>query len=50
MEQGTGRLMVVEGDLTWGGERAIQRTDDVSWNGAPETCMTVLIMLPQKVQ
>ena len=27
----------MEGDLTWGGEHAIQCTDDESWNCTPET-------------
>ena len=34
--------MVTEGDLTWGGEQAIQCTDDVLWNCAPETCIILL--------
>ena len=28
--------MVMEGDLTWGGEHTVQCTDDVLWNRAPE--------------
>ena len=30
--------MVMEGDLTWGGEHTILCTDDVLWNRASETC------------
>ena len=29
VEEGKGGQMVMEGDLTWGGERTIQDTDDV---------------------
>ena len=29
--------MVIEGDLTWGGEHTIQYTDDVLQNCIPET-------------
>ena len=29
--------MVMQGDLTWGGEHTIQCTDDVLWNCIPET-------------
>lgn len=34
--------MVVDGDLTWGGEHAVQWTDVVLWNWAPETCVILL--------
>ena len=34
--------MTMEGDLSWGGEPAIQRTDDVLWNRVPETCVILL--------
>ena len=35
--------MVMEGDLTWGGEHAVQCKDYVLWNCAPETCKLLLI-------
>ena len=31
--------MVIEGDLTWGGEHTVQGTGDVLWNCAPDTCV-----------
>ena len=31
--------MVMEGDVTLGGERTVQRTDDVLQNCTPGTCM-----------
>ena len=34
--------MVMEGDLTWGGEHTIQHTDNVLKNCAPETYMILL--------
>ena len=34
--------MVMEGDLTWGGEHTVQCADDVLWNSAPETCVILL--------
>ena len=41
--------MVMEGDLTWGGEHTIQCTDDVLWNciiskitQEPKTCIILL--------
>ena len=34
--------MVMEGDLTWGGEHTIQYTDDVLQNCTPETCIILL--------
>ena len=34
--------MVMEGDLTWGGEHTIQYTDDVLQNCTPET-YTILL-------
>ena len=34
--------MVMEGDLTWGGERMKQYTDDVLENCMPETCILLL--------
>ena len=34
--------MVMEGDLTWGGEHTIQYTDDVLLNCTPETCIILL--------
>ena len=34
--------MVMEGDLTWGGEHTIQCTDGVFWNRAPDTCVILL--------
>ena len=33
--------MVMEGDLTWGGEHTIQYTDYVSWNCTSETYITL---------
>ena len=37
-----GGYMVVEGDLTWGGEHIMQYTDDVLWNRTPETYIILL--------
>ena len=34
--------MVVEGDLTWGGEHTQQRRDDVLQNHTPETYIILL--------
>ena len=34
--------MVIDEDLTWGGEHTIQCTDGVLWNCAPETCIILL--------
>ena len=34
--------MVMEGDLTWGGEHTIQYTDDVLYNCTPETYIILL--------
>ena len=34
--------MVIEGDLTWGGEHTIQYTDDVLENCTPETYIILL--------
>ena len=34
--------MMMEEDLTWGGEHTIQCTDDVLWNRTPETCIILL--------
>ena len=34
--------MVIEGDLTWGGEHTIQYKDDVSLNCTPETYKMLL--------
>lgn len=34
--------MVVEGDLTWGGEHIIQYTDDMLQNCTPETYILLL--------
>ena len=34
--------MVMEGDLTWGGEPTTQYTDDVLWNCIPETYILLL--------
>ena len=34
--------MMMEGDLTWGGEHTIQYTDDVLCNCKPETYVVVL--------
>ena len=31
--------MVMERDMTWGGEHTIQGKGDVLWNCAPETCI-----------
>ena len=39
--------MVIEGDLTSGGEHTIQCTDDVSWNCAPEVCIVLLTSVIQ---
>ena len=33
--------MVMEGDLTWGGEHATQYTDDVLQNHTPEPYMSI---------
>ena len=40
--------MVMEGDLTWGGEHTTQSTDDVLWNCASETCNFVNQCHPNK--
>ena len=37
-EESMGGLVVLDGDMTWGGEHIVQCTDDVLWNSAPETC------------
>ena len=34
--------MVMEGDMTWGGEHTIQYTDDVLQNCTPETYIVLL--------
>ena len=34
--------MVMEGDLTWGGEHTIQYTDDILQNRTPETFIILL--------
>ena len=34
--------MVMEGDLTWGGEHTVQYTDDVLQNCIPETYIILL--------
>ena len=34
--------MVMEEDLTWGGEHTVQCTDDVLWNCTPETYIILL--------
>ena len=39
--------MVMEGDLTWGGEHTVQCTDDVLWKCAAETCITLLTSVTQ---
>ena len=39
--------MVMEGDLTWGGEHTGQCTGDVSCNCVPETYIILLPVLPQ---
>ena len=36
---GCGGQMVMEGDLTWGGEHTVQCTGDVLQNCAPDTCI-----------
>ena len=46
MEKGKWGHIMMEGDLTWGGEQCtvftIQCTDDVLWNFAPEICIILL--------
>ena len=39
--------MVMEGDLTWGGEHTIQCADDVLWNCTPEISI-ILLCHPNK--
>ena len=39
--------MVVDEDLTWGGEHTIQHTDDVLQNCTPETYITLLTNVTQ---
>ena len=39
--------MVIEGDLTWGGEHTVQGTDDVLQNCAPETYIYLLTSVTQ---
>ena len=34
--------MVMQGDLTWGGEHTIHCADDVLWNCAPANCIILL--------
>ena len=34
--------MVMEGDLSWGGEHTVQCTNDVSYNCTPETYIILL--------
>ena len=34
--------MVMEGDLTWGGEHTMPYTYEVLWNCTPETYITLL--------
>ena len=43
VKEGMGGQMVMEGDLTWGGEHTIQCTDDVLWDCTPETYIILLI-------
>ena len=38
--------MVMEGDLTWGGELPVQHTEDVLWNRAPEICVILTSITP----
>ena len=40
--------MVMEGDLTWGGEHAIQYTENVLQNCIPETYITLLFNVKKK--
>ena len=37
--------MVMEGDLTWGGEHTTQHTDDVLQNWTPETYIILLTIV-----
>ena len=37
--------MVMEGDLTWGGEHTIQYTDDTLQNFTPETYLILLTIV-----
>ena len=41
--------MVMEGDLTWGGEHTIQYTVDVFQNCTPETYIIYYLRIPPKV-
>lgn len=38
--------MVMDGDVTWGGEHTIQGSDDVLWDGAPETYIVLTSATP----
>ena len=40
--------MVMEGDLTWGGEHTIQHTDDVPQNHTSEISIILLINVTPK--
>ena len=42
--------MVIEGDLTWGGEYTIQYTDDVLQNCTPETYIVLLTNVSPIIQ
>ena len=39
--------MIMEGDLTWGGEHTIQYTDDVLWSCTPESHIILLTSVTQ---
>ena len=41
--------MVMEGDLTWGGEHTLQCTYDVLQNCTPETYIILLTNVTQKI-
>ena len=42
--------MVMEGDLTWGGEHTVQYTDDVLQSCTPETYASLLTNVTPKIQ
>ena len=40
--------MVMDRDVTWGGEHTVQCTDDALWNCVPEICIILLTSVTQK--
>ena len=50
VEKGKGMEMVMEGDLTWGGEHTVQYTDDILQNCTLETYIILLTSIVPVIQ